>query len=231
MVWGCIARDYKSPLIRIQGKLNSKNYIQMLENEKIIESLNGRFGEKAYVFQQDGAPAHRANKTREFLYDKVLLLLGDLHWPSNSPDLNVIEHLWGIIKAKIDLTNVTNLDELFIEAKRVWDEIPIEIINNLIDSFPDRIKACKLLAGESLNGKKEFIREFRTSYQSGLQYIQKRNDEIKSINDFIFQSSCFFSRLSRIDLNQKQCSLGKTGHGRSADKIWQPDRYRGAGIL
>lgn len=50
----------------------------------------------------------------------------------------------------------------------MWDEIPIEIINNLIDSFPDRIKACKLLAGESINEKKEFIREFRASYQSGL---------------------------------------------------------------
>lgn len=34
MVWGCIARDFKSPLIRIQWKLNSKNYIQMLEREK-----------------------------------------------------------------------------------------------------------------------------------------------------------------------------------------------------
>lgn len=205
MVWGCIAKNFKSPLIRIQGKLNSTNYIQMLTDEKIIELLNGRFGEKGYVFQQDGAPAHRANKTREFLEDQVILLLGDLHWPENSPDLNVIEHLWGIIKAKIDLTKVSNLDELFIEAKRVWDEIPMEVINNLIDSFQDRIKACRLLAGESLNGKKN-IQEFRKSYENGIQYIQKRNDEIRSINDFISQSSCFFSKLSRFDLNQTQCN-------------------------
>ena len=67
MIWGCIAKNYKSPLIRINGKLNSKNYIEMLQQNQIIESLNSRFGGKAFVFQQGGAPAHRANKTPTFL--------------------------------------------------------------------------------------------------------------------------------------------------------------------
>lgn len=206
MIWGCIAKDFKSPLIRIDKKLNSKNYIEMLEQNKIIELLNGRFGEKSYVFQQDGAPAHRANKTRDFLYDKVKMLLGDLHWPANSPDLNVIEHLWGIIKAKIDLTNVTNLDELFIQVQKIWDEIPIEVVNNLIDSFQNRIKACMLLSGESLNGKKKFLQEFKVSYENGLRYIQNRNLEIQLINEFISKSHIFFNKLCHLDLDTSQCN-------------------------
>lgn len=114
-----MARNFKSPLIRISSRLNSQNYIQMLIENKIIEFLNCRFGEKSFVFQHDGAPAHRSNKTYDFLKDQFQLLMGYLHWPSNSPDLNVIEHLWGIIKAKIDLSKVTNLDELFLEAQKV----------------------------------------------------------------------------------------------------------------
>ena len=135
------------------------------------------------MFQQDGAPAHRANKTREFLEDQVILLLGDLHWPANSPDLNVIEHLWGIIKAKIDLTKVSNLDELFIEAKRVWDEIPMEVINNLIDSFQDRIKACRLLAGESLNGKKNLFKNLENLMKT--EYSTFRKGMMKSDRSMI----------------------------------------------
>lgn len=76
----------------------------------------------------------------------------------------------------------------------------------MIDSFPNRIKACTLLAGETLNGKKKLIQKFKTSNEDGFEYIQKRNIEIESINNFISDSNLFFSKLSRLDLTKLQCN-------------------------
>ena len=55
MIWGCVAHNFKSPLILIDGKLNSEKYINLLKENKIFDLLNNHFGENAYVFQQDGA--------------------------------------------------------------------------------------------------------------------------------------------------------------------------------
>lgn len=64
----------------------------------------------------------------------------------------------------------------------MWDEIPIEIKNNLIDSFPDRIKACQLLAGESLNGKKSSLENFEphteTDYKTFKKGMMKSNQSM-----------------------------------------------------
>ncbi len=51
-----------------------------------------------FIFQQDLAPAHTAKSTKSWLNDHGV---GVLDWPANSPDLNSIENLWGIVKRKM----------------------------------------------------------------------------------------------------------------------------------
>ena len=129
-------------MILIDGKLNSTKYIKLLEDNKIFYLLNKRFGEKGYVFQQDGASSHRSAATLHFLSEKVKLLSEDVKWPANSPYLNVIENLWAIIKARINTENIKTPKELFERVRKIWDEIPIETINKLIQSSDQRIKTC-----------------------------------------------------------------------------------------
>ena len=52
-----------------------------------------------------------------------------LEWPGNSPHLNPIKNLWGIIKRKIIKHCPSNLHEL--EWK---EEITIDVMKNLVNS-------------------------------------------------------------------------------------------------
>ena len=45
------------------------------------------------------------------------------YWPANSPDLNVIELLWVIIKKRIDMKKPETIEELKRVITEVWDEL------------------------------------------------------------------------------------------------------------
>ena len=52
---------------------------------------------------------HTAKTTHEWLRDKSLNVL---EWPSQSPDLNLIEHLWRDLKIAAQQCSQSNLTEL-----------------------------------------------------------------------------------------------------------------------
>ena len=52
MVWGAIGKGWRSPLIIIKGRPNAQGYIDLLNENKIIEKLNAQYGTQ-YWFQQD----------------------------------------------------------------------------------------------------------------------------------------------------------------------------------
>ncbi len=86
-------------------------------------------------FQQDLAPAHTAKSTNSWLNDHGV---GVLDWPANSPDLNPIENLWGIVKRKMRNKRPKNSDELKATVKGTWASIPPQQCHKLITSMPCR---------------------------------------------------------------------------------------------
>ena len=64
-------------------------------------------------------------------------------WPSNSPDLNPIEHVWAMLEKALEQKrhSINNIDELREQLELEWKNIDIEALNNLVQSMPRRIEA------------------------------------------------------------------------------------------
>ncbi len=62
-----------------------------------------------------------------------------MDWPSMSPDLNPIEHLWGFLKRKVEeRTSIHQLRDVIMEE---WKRTPVATCEALVNSMPKRVKA------------------------------------------------------------------------------------------
>jgi len=140
MVWGCFSGKGLGPLVRVEGKMNRFDYIKILE-ENLLPLIN-KFNNRNYYFQDDNAAVHTANDVQNWIEEKNINILSD--WPSQSPDLNPIEHLWDELERglKKRTQHPKNESELEAAVKEEWTKIPYEKLNNLIESMPRRIEAC-----------------------------------------------------------------------------------------
>ncbi len=104
----------------------------------MLPSADKLYGDADFIFQQDFAPAHRAKGTKSWFSDHGVTVID---WPANSPDLNPIENLWGIVKRKMRDTRPNNTDDLKGTVKETWASIPPQQCHKLFTSMPRRIEA------------------------------------------------------------------------------------------
>jgi transposase len=66
-----------------------------------------------------------------------------LVWPAQSPDLNLIEHLWVHLKRALQQypTSPKGVYELWEREEVEWNEISAETCQKLVESMSRRIKA------------------------------------------------------------------------------------------
>ena len=86
--------------------MNAKFYVEILENH--IPEIDAILGDN-WRLQQDNDPKHTSRLAKEFLHNNVPEVMD---WPSNSPNLNLIENLWAIVKRNVECRMSKNLDEL-----------------------------------------------------------------------------------------------------------------------
>jgi hypothetical protein len=191
MVWGAVAKNFKSQLIRVVGTLNAEGYIKLVMESGVIPSMNEKYGRKAWVFQDDGASPHRAKKTRASLAEHCFALSTELHWPAHSPDLNVIENVWAFLKDRMTVSNCENADQLWAEAQAAWDSITIEDVNRIVDSFHDRLLSVSALDGQALNGHRAVQKMVRAGHTvDEIRTMRYNEDHLISI--FLRESQRLF---------------------------------------
>jgi hypothetical protein len=152
MVWGCIMKGRKGPLIVLDypggkgGGMTAQRYREQVLEGALLgfyqEMCTERGGE--ILFQQDGAPSHKAKATTNWLKRYVSHIAhcsspADLIYefrhnirmfphPPQSPDISPIEELWHIFKNIIRSRphTPTSVEELKVAAFEAWAAITPE---------------------------------------------------------------------------------------------------------
>ena len=88
-------------------------------------------------------------ETTTVLLKKLRLKVMD--WPNMSPDLNPIEHLWGILKWKVKKHKVSNIHQLHDVVMEEWKRTPVATCEALVNSMPKRVKAVLKNNGATQN--------------------------------------------------------------------------------
>ena len=149
MFWGCFSLYGTGPLVALEGNQNQHTYKELLEEHLIpeINAARAAFGVNM-TFMQDNAPCHKTKKIMEFLGAKGVPTLS---WPPSSPDLNPIENLWAIIKArrqkKFGFPKTKN--DLIEQIFAVWGDVDQELCLKLALSIENRLRECLRLKGNA----------------------------------------------------------------------------------
>ncbi len=110
--WWCIFLAHFGPLVPIEHCLNATAYLSIVA-EHVHPFMTKVYPSSDGYFQQDNAPCHKAQIISDWFleHDNEFTLL---KWPPQSPDLNPIEHIWGVVVQEIRIMDVqpTNLQHL-----------------------------------------------------------------------------------------------------------------------
>ena len=141
MVWGAVRADGRRVLLKCEGNVNQYEYQRLLDIG-IPQIYSNR-----YYFMQDGATCHTSRSTTAYLRQKAVRMLE--MWPPQSPDLNIIEHMWDELKSKVKNRNPRNVDDLWRYSQEEFGNISNDYITKLYQSLPRRIGSVVAAKGGS----------------------------------------------------------------------------------
>ena len=135
-IWGVFSSSGVGPLVLIEGIMTAQVYKNILQNN-LVQYAASKMGPD-WVFQHVNDPKHTAKIVKAWFESQNINVL---RWPSSSPDLNPIEHLWEELKRVVRGRNATNKAHLFEILRVEWRNIPNTVLQNLIESMPRRCAA------------------------------------------------------------------------------------------
>ena len=133
----------RSYFLLIEGNLNSNRYIREVLQPGVLPLLQAT---PHAIFQLDNAQPHVARIVQTFFQRRRVSLLS---WPTCSPDMSPIEHVWDMVGRRLIRQGppAPTLDALWTCIQTTWRDIPQEDIQGLFDSIPQRIETLIAVHG------------------------------------------------------------------------------------
>lgn len=142
MVWSCFSYHGVGRLVFIDETMDAGLYVSILASS-LPPSLE-KMGLSSFIFQQDNDPKHTSTLAKGFMNARSIKRLP---WPAQSPDLNPIENLWGIVKRRVAEKQPKNINELKVAIEEAWYSIPVETCQKLAMSFRKRALSLRRARG------------------------------------------------------------------------------------
>ncbi|GFW04831.1 transposable element Tc3 transposase [Trichonephila clavipes] len=154
----------------MRGTLTGQRYVDDILRPHVVPFLDGVPGA---IFQQDNACPHTARVSQDFQRH-----FQTLQWPSCSPDLSPVEHVWDQLKRQ-----VPSVHDLELAVQDLWAHLPQDNIRCLINSMPDRMD------GNRFNSCQVIYSQFglaihQNDHQARRRFVEWAQNEIAVVPDF-----------------------------------------------
>ncbi|KAH8029966.1 hypothetical protein HPB51_006172 [Rhipicephalus microplus] len=147
-VWGLVTKEGLGPLVLIKDTYTSECYCSILDDVMVPYLSEGPFPEGDYILQQNNSPVHRSRKVTTFLENRGINILS---WPPQSPDLNIIESVWDLMKTALQSRSLhgVSADDLWEAINEEWERLRSDrsLTADLYNSLPS-IMAAVVTANE-----------------------------------------------------------------------------------
>ena len=138
-MWGGFSSFSKLDLYIWEERVTGVAYRDNIILNRVIPHVQGHPAQNL-VFKDDNAPAHHARVCQTALEQAGV---PRMEWPANSPDLNIIEHVWDMMGRAIQnrqqpIQTLQKLRQALIEE---WNNIPMQSLRDLVASCCGRCQA------------------------------------------------------------------------------------------
>jgi transposase len=135
-LWGCICAEGLGHAELYAGSLDSTRHRDILRSN-LLPSFKQFFPSGPWYFQQDNVRFHTTVDTITFLHNKGITII---EWPPWSPDLNPIENLWNVLKARVYARFPQTLEEMEQYIREEWAATDLTFTSHICKSMPRRLQ-------------------------------------------------------------------------------------------